>query len=86
MITKTNLVRHELIGQKVTIVGAKNPTYVGICGIVKDETLNMLHLETSKSIKKIPKVGCFFRFELPDGNVIVDGQKLKGKPEMRLKK
>lgn len=87
MITPENLIRHELIGLKVKVVEAKNPYQIGIEGEVIDETRNMLILQTSRGIKKLPKSQCVFSFSLPSGEKVkVDGKLLEARPEDRVKK
>ncbi len=87
MITSKNIVKHELIGLKVSVVDSKNPSNKGIDGIVIDETRNTLVIETKKGEKRLVKEQCVFVFELPDGKrVKVDGKLLVSKPENRIKK
>ena len=87
MITPENLVRHELIGLRVTIIGAKNPQIIGTSGRVVDESRNTLTLETRGKEKRFPKAECIFEFRIPSGKrVRVDGKLLVARPEDRIKK
>jgi ribonuclease P protein subunit POP4 len=85
-ITPRNILRHELIGLNVRIMGTKTPTVRGIRGVVVDETRNMLMINARRKKVMVPKNIATFRFELP-GHVIVDvdGKRLVAKPENRLK-
>ncbi len=86
-ITPRNLVRHELIGLEARVVKSSHKGYVGIKGRVVDETRNMLVILSEKGFKKIPKEVSTFRFKLPDGCLVeVEGWRLVGRPEDRVKK
>jgi len=87
-ITPRNILLHELIGLEVEVFSSKNPAFKGIKGVVVDETLNLLVIETEKrERKKVPKELCVFKFRLPDGvQVLVSGSAIRGRPEDRLKK
>lgn len=45
----------EIVGRKIEIEEAGNKSIEGICGIVINETKNLLMLKTEKGIKKIIK-------------------------------
>lgn len=99
-ITPDNLVFHELIGLPVRArqkSGKKkrrkrkcpphSQTY-RTTGTVVDETKHLLVIETYEQHeeKKFIKVRNMFRFTLPDGSVVeVDGDRIAGRPEDRLK-
>lgn len=81
-----NILRHEIIGLEVRIPYAKDPTLKGIKGTVIDETRNMLVLSRRGKMFSIPKSVATFRFKLQDGTLVdVDGTRLVGHPENRLK-
>jgi ribonuclease P protein subunit POP4 len=85
MITPRNVIRHELIGLDVLVVGASNPASIGITGQIVDETRNMLIVNTRIGIKKIQKDTGVFRITLPDGIVVdVRGSALVMAPEKRV--
>jgi ribonuclease P protein subunit POP4 len=85
MITRWNILRHELIGLPVTVVRASNPHHQGITGTVIDETRNTLRISTVSGEKVIPKHPNTFRFALPDGTIVdVDGSALIMQPERRI--
>jgi ribonuclease P protein subunit POP4 len=85
-ITPDNIIYHELIGLKVEVIKSTDPTQVGVCGTVIDETKNMLViLEESGRIKKIPKKNCSFKFYIPQV-VIVNGKDIIYDPAERLKR
>jgi len=85
-ITPQNLLRHELIGMKTTIILSSDPTLVNLKGVIVDETKKMLILETPEGRKKIPKQVAHLGFTLPGGRrVNVDGKLLVGRPEERIK-
>ncbi|MEM3364108.1 MAG: ribonuclease P protein component 1 [Candidatus Micrarchaeia archaeon] len=88
MITKKNLIVHELIGLNVKVSSSRSRPYVGIEGTVLDETLNTLVIECAGGqAKRIPKKGCIFEFTLPSGEkASVKGDLLLNLPENRLKR
>lgn len=88
MITKKNLVVHEIIGLKVKVVSSISRPYVGIEGIVLDESLNTFVIEAKDGrAKRVPKGNCMFEFTLPSGEkAIVNGKELLNLPENRLKR
>lgn len=80
-----NLRKHELIGLRVTVAEATDPTLVGLEGIVRDETRNMLAVETPKGEKWVPKRGTSFTFRVR-GDVTVPGDEILFRPEDRIKR
>ena len=85
-IKPENILRHELIGLKATISRSTNPFLVGTRGQIIDETTNTLKLSTRRGVKVVPKEIAVFRLGLPDGSIVeVDGARLVGKPENRIK-
>ncbi|GAB4316698.1 MAG: hypothetical protein Kow0069_19070 [Promethearchaeota archaeon] len=99
-VSASNVVYHELIGLPVVVRPKPSPKKLpknrdaasgprwGPGGVVVDETKHLLLVETGDEVvKKYLKKACTFRFTLPDGTrVDVDGEKLVGRPEGRLKK
>jgi ribonuclease P protein subunit POP4 len=85
-ITPQKVLRHELIGLSVRVVSARNSSVRGVRGVVVDETRNMLMINARRGRVMIPKNVATFRFDLPSGvRVDVDGDRLVGRPENRLK-
>lgn len=82
-----NILYHELVGLYVKIVDSTSETYVGLEGKVVDETYNTLIIKTDNGEKKVLKHISKFMFTLPSGlKIIVNGSRLVGRPEERLKK
>jgi ribonuclease P protein subunit POP4 len=87
MINPKNLVKHELIGLKVTVSESKNPSLIGISGEVVNETKNTLVIQTSTGEKAVIKDQCVFVFILPEHEKVrVEGRLLVSRPEDRIKK
>jgi len=87
MVTAKDLVRHELIGLAVEVVGSTNKSQVGIKGNVTDESRQTLTIDTGKGEKSFAKDSCLFRFTLPTGEKVrVNGKVLVARPEDRIKK
>lgn len=85
-LTAQNLVRHELTGMEVEVVISKDPNKIGIKGVVVEESKNLLTIKTSKNETKIPKKECVFRFKLGGQKIDINGEKLVGRPEDRIKR
>lgn len=85
-IKPENILRHELIGLKATVARSTNPFLTGTRGQIIDETRNTLKLSTRNGVKVVPKGVAVFRLTLPDGSIVeVEGARLVGKPENRIK-
>jgi ribonuclease P protein subunit POP4 len=80
-----NLRKHELIGLRVEVLGATDPTQVHLAGRVVDETRNLLVVEVAGGTKRIPKQGARFRFDV-EGGIEVEGDEIRFRPEDRVKK
>src|SRR5256712_5729152 len=62
-----NLRKHELIGLRVEVIGASDPSQAHLEGRVVDETRNMLSVDVRGEEKRIPQHGTRFRFAVPGG-------------------
>lgn len=80
-----NLRKHELIGLRVEVLNATDPSQAHLRGLVVDETRNTLVVEIQGAEKRIPKQGSRFCFEI-QGGVEVDGDEIRFRPEDRVKK
>jgi len=81
-----NVLRHELIGLKAIVARSSNSFLVGTRGRIIDETRNTIKLSTREGVKVIPKGIASFRLDLSNGSTVeVDGAKLLGRPENRIK-
>jgi len=87
MISPKYLIYHDLIGFKVEAKLKSKPVNAKFldAGVVIDDTQNMLISEKNKIIKKYIKKDYFFRFKLKDGTLEVNGSKIVGIPENRLR-
>lgn len=72
------MIRKEFIGKRIKIIDAKNPSNIGIEGVVIDETKNMFVIENGK---KIIKKNVIIQID----NKIIEGKKLTKRPEDRIK-
>lgn len=87
LVTPFNILRHELIGLNVRVVESPCKSYEGVEGEVIDETRNMIYVKSGRHVKAVPKASCKFVFTLKEGiKVEVEGVKLVGRPEDRLKR
>lgn len=85
-ITKQNVLRHELIGLEARITDSSDPTLIGTHGTIVDETRNMLVIGQTVGTKMVPKANSVLVLTLPNGEKVkVDGTKLVGRPEERVK-
>ncbi len=84
---RDNLNARELIGLRVEIRTARDPTMNKLKGIVRDETKNTLKVETEGRIRTVPKVGTILDVEFSPGEfAILDGGSLAFRPEDRVKR
>jgi len=79
------LVRDELIGRTVEIVGSANKASIGLRGRIVNETKNLLVIETSAGPKKVLKKTNIFQIPYLGENIIINGGLLFGAPEERIK-
>lgn len=86
MITKKNIMRHELIGLNVRIKESRDEKLKGIEGRIVDETMKTFVIESDGKERMIPKDRCIWEFEIPEGDVAVEGSRLVCRPEDRTKK
>lgn len=87
MITKDNILRHEMIGLKVNINNSTDKKKIGTSGKIIDETKKTFKIKTEEKILTMPKEDCIFQIELPDGsNIKVDGNRIISRPEDRIQK
>jgi ribonuclease P protein subunit POP4 len=85
MITPQNVLRHELIGLDVLVSGATNPLHRGLSGCIIDETKNLLIIETSLGVKRIPKMHSRFQLHLPGSELVeINGSVMVLAPEKRI--
>ena len=87
MISPKYLIYHDLIGFNMQTKLKSNPTQSKFkdAGVVIDDTQNMLISEKNNAIKKYIKKDHIFRFALDDGMLEVNGSKIVGIPENRLR-
>lgn len=77
----------EFIGLKARVLSAFSRAYVGISGIIVDETKEMFVIEKEGGkIAKVPKKGSLFSIEAEGKERIINGTFIKYKPTDRLKK
>jgi len=82
-----NLLAHEFISLKVTVSGSPDSTTIGMAGMVRDETKNMLTIQVRDRFLRIPKDGSKFTFDLPAGDrMVVEGSNIQLRPEDRIKR
>jgi ribonuclease P protein subunit POP4 len=74
-----DVLRDEFIGKKIKVIASTNKTLVGVQGKVVDETQQTLVLEDGRKLLKS-------QVEIEVQHVSVDGKRLVGRPEDRLKK
>ena len=87
MISPKYLIYHDLIGFKVKAKLKSKPANSKFieAGVVIDDTQNMLISQKNNIIKKYIKKDYIFRFMLDDGVLEVNGSRIVGIPENRLR-
>jgi len=85
MITKENIISHELIGLKTEIIDSSNKEILGLKGTIIDETKSMFVIDTSIGYKKIPKNHNKWKFSIQNDDVILLGSSLCKRPFDRVR-
>ena len=87
MISPKYLIYHDLIGfhTYAKLKSKPNSTKFSYLGIVIDESNNLLMIEKGNNIKKYIKKDYIFRFKFNEDFLEVDGLKIIGIPENRLR-
>ena len=86
-LTLSNLPYHNLIGLHVEVIEHPTESLKGVKGKVIFETKNTLIIEKENKKKLTVLKEGYFKFHLPNGEtVIVEGWRIKGRPEERLKR
>jgi len=84
---KRNILRHELIGLEARVMNSSDPKLLGTYGTIVDETRDMLVIEQAGRAKIVPKASSKFMFTCPSNEKVeVNGAKLVGQPEERVKR
>lgn len=88
MRDESNILIHEFIGLPCEVISSLSIFLSGIKGIVIDETLNTIILDTEKGVKNIPKKNTKFRFTIPETKekIVVNGNDIINLPENRPKR
>ena len=86
MVDNKNLVKHELIGLNIEIIDSKNPTLKGVSGKIIDETKSTIKIKSEKGTKVIIKDQIKMLITINNQKIEIDGSKLVGRLEDRLKK
>jgi ribonuclease P protein subunit POP4 len=88
MITRENILSHEVIGLYATIERCSNRFLTNLSGKIILETKNMIGIETSRGVKKISKsVARRIKLDLNPGcSCYISGSSLIGRPEDRISK
>lgn len=85
--TPQNITRHELIGLEAEVAESPCQSQVKTSGRILDESRNLLIIAQGGGVRRIPKEGALFIFKLAGGvTVEVEGRRLLGRPEDRLKR
>jgi ribonuclease P protein subunit POP4 len=87
MISPKYLIYHDLIGFEVFLKKKSKSmnSEFSVKGRIIDETRNLVILQSENQIKKYIKKDHLFRFKLNNDVLEVDGIKIVGKPENRLR-
>lgn len=81
-----NILRHEMIGLDIRVVGSENITLIGLQGRIVNETKNTLTVKSGERLKKILKAQVVFQVTVDNQTIEIDGKRLVARPEDRLKR
>jgi RNase P/RNase MRP subunit p29 len=73
--------RIALVGEMLEVVHSRNQALTGLSGQIIDETKNTIEIQTEEGTKTIPKDQVTIKIK----NKIIDGKRLIGRIEARLK-
>lgn len=76
----------ELIGLRCTVAQSTDARKAGVSGVVVDETMHTLTIDTGSKVVMVAKPECSFRFEHTGKAIEVRGADLDFRPEDRIKK
>jgi len=80
-----HVLREELIGIRMEIINARNISLIGTKGKIIDETKNTIIVKTKNKEKILLKNEITFIIEKNNQRLKIDGKKIIGKPEKRIK-
>jgi ribonuclease P protein subunit POP4 len=80
-----DILKRELIGQKITVAESKNKGLIGISGKVVDETKNMLAVDDGKKVRNLQKNDIIIETTFEGNKIRLDGKHITKKPEDRIK-
>ena len=86
MITRSNIIRHELVGLQCEVAKAPNRSLTGIKGKIILETMKTLVIKSESGPRRVQKKGAVFRVNIGNEEVDVDGSSMVARPEDRIKK
>ncbi|UXD21188.1 ribonuclease P [Ignicoccus pacificus DSM 13166] len=85
--TPQNLPYHDLIGLRVEIIEHPTESLKGLKGRIVGETRHTLKIEGDDKKERIVLKQGYFKFLLPNGEeVVLEGWRIQGRPEERLKR
>ncbi len=84
-ITRENILMHELIGLDCSIIDSTDENKKGISGKIIDETKNTIKIKTKNGEKILPKKEVILELKLGKEKIIVEGKKIIGRSEDRVK-
>jgi len=81
-----SLEKGELIGLNIEIINSNNKANIGIKGKLIDETRHMLIIKNKSGLKKVIKEQNIFAIKQEEKIETINGKKLVGTGEERIKK
>jgi ribonuclease P protein subunit POP4 len=86
-MTASNILFHELIGLRVTVLESTNSSLNGLSGEIINETQQVINIRSNRGAKKIPNANVTLSIDLPSGQPVkVDGKKIVYRPEDRIRR
>lgn len=78
------MLARDWIGLVVEVVDSPNPSEIGLKGMVVDETMKTLRIETEKGMRMVAKSKRVFEVEIEGERFRVNGDLIAFRPEERI--
>lgn len=85
-VTRSNIHKHEFIGQRIRIISSYDKRWNGISATIVDETKNTFRIEQDGKERVLQKKGTVFTIKIGNEELQIDASYITFRPEDRIKK